>query len=594
MPFFTLKAITNVGVIKPDLLFFLKQHCARIGIDIQVYTYDWPTFLGHLFLNGLYDYDIACLTLVDFAADPGPWIKVYGEEGALNFAGYDTTMDWNEELGNGINEWYLQTGETMMPPESEERVQHYWDWQDYMMDKILPIQPLFVGKSFMAYWSNLQGYNYKEGVLASWGNMSFTGLHTGQNSQDELVVAGEDWQNLNPLFGTGFNDQIAYLILDPAIWFDSQTFVHPHLATDISLINDTHIRIKIREGIKWNSDPDGLFTNEFVDVDDFYFTYYAMKHFSDSKDLYHWIEDIEKVDQHTLDIFVDNNQSTYDVNEPFASFLKYLEVGILPEHYLNQTQLADGQTPDIIDPSWTKFSEQCFGTGLFELDSHVEGVQTTLSVVDDCWYLNPLIDKSDMDFVNRFGDFTGGLNKIRFRTIPNRITQISEFELGKIDLVPISGYLDKIEDYTQNPDFNVQSSFNPNLIYFSYNMRENRNPIGSREPCPNYPSMTIGLAIRKAIAYAIDREEINNVLFRGENVITDYPFYEVLGHWRYPNIIRYNHDLDEARKYMAYANYTYDILIPDTLDPWEITGIVLTSVFIAGVIVFTFFKTKKK
>ncbi|NPE07813.1 MAG: hypothetical protein GNW80_06000 [Asgard group archaeon] len=592
-PFFILKAITNGGGTRPDLLFFLKQHCARIGIDIQIYTFEWPTFLG--MIRGdidNYNFDIFCVNMVGFAGDPD-WSKVYGENGTLNLGGYDTSMDWEEELGTGRNEWYLQTGIELMPPESEERVQHYWAWQQYMMDKILPIQTLFNPNSLMATWSNLQGFDYAEGLLPSWGKMSFTGLHTGQHSQDELIINGKDYDSINPLISWKCNYDISNLILDRAIWYDSQLNVYPHLATDVLLINDTYIRINIREGVKWHSDPDGFFTNEYLDVDDFYFTYYAFKHLSDSSQLFKWIKDVVKVDQYTLDIFIDEDPDTIE-NDNFAPFQKYLEVAILPEHYLNQTQLPDGQTPDTADASWGKFDSDGFGTGLFEFDSHEEGVQTTLSVVSDCWYLDPLVDKSDMDFINRFGDFTGGLNKLRIRNLPFRVAQLAEFEIGKIDMVPVSRLLDKRDEYLQDPNFEIHSRFSNILEYFGYNMRENRDHIGSRDPCPNDPTITIGLAVRKAISYALDVDEINEVLFRGEYLQTNLPFYETLAKWKNPNIIRYDHDLDEARRYMVLANYTSGVQEPDTLEWWEITGIVLTSVFIAGVIVFTFFKTKKK
>ncbi|MCE7745534.1 MAG: hypothetical protein GPJ52_10425 [Candidatus Heimdallarchaeota archaeon] len=591
-PFFTLKAITNGGGIRPDLLFFLKQHCARIGIDIQVYTFDWGTLVGML-LGDIdnYNFDIFCVGLVGFAGDPD-WSKVYGENATLNMGGYHTSMDWEEELGTGRNEWYLQKGIDLMPPESEERVHHYWEWQDYLMDKILPMQPLFNPKSMMATWSNLQGFDYAEGILPSWGRMSFTGLHTGQNNQDELIINGKDYDTINPLRDK-CNYDISNLILVRAIWWDSQLNVHPHLATDVSLINDTHIRISIREGVKWNSDPDGFFTNEYLDVDDFYFTYYAFKHLYHDKQLYKWIKDIVKVDQYTLDIHIDRDPSTIE-NDNFAPFQKYLEVAILPEHYLNQSQLPDGQSPDTADSSWGKFDSDGFGTGLFEFDSHEEGVQTTLSVVNDCWYLDPLVDKSDMDFINRFGDFTGGLNKLRIRVLPARIAQLAEFEIGKIDMVPITSYYDLRDEFLQDPNFEVHSRFSANLLYFGYNMRENRDPIGSREPCADNPTITKGLAVRKAISYALDVEEINNVLFGGEYLITHYPFYETLAKWKNPNIVRYEHNLDTARRFMALAGYTDDTLEPERLNPWEISGKVLISVFIAGVIVFTFFKTKKK
>ena len=66
----------------------------------------------------------------------------------------------------------------MMPPNSQERIQHYWEWENYLMDKILPMQPTFTPKTYMAHWKNLIGYNYSEGILQSWGKMTWDGSGT--------------------------------------------------------------------------------------------------------------------------------------------------------------------------------------------------------------------------------------------------------------------------------------------------------------------------------------------------------------------------------------------------------------------------------
>lgn len=589
--FFRLKAITDSGEtgIRPDILFFLKQHCARIGIHIDVYTYDWPTYLGELVKNGLFNYDICYVSFIGGHGDPD-FTGVYNENGSLNLFGYKTTMDWDEDLGTGINEWYLQTGRTMWPPDSEERIQHYWDWQDYMMREILPVQPTFVPKAQLAAWSNLQGYNYEEGLFVSWGNMSWDGLHTGQNSINEVIVQGNDWQTLNPLF-SGSQSEVYNKILDPVYMTDYDLNFYPHLATEIIVQNDTHIRLKIREDVKWHEDSDGFFPSEYVDVDDFYFSYYAMKNFFEGKQFYFWIEDLRKVDQYTLDIFIDGNPSTPE-NEPFAPFNRYMPIYILPEHYLNQSQLPDGVTPDIHHSSWNKFATDGFGTSLFSLESHVESVQTILSIVPDCWLLDPLVDKTDMDFEQRFGDFSGGLTTLRSRVIPSHITQMTEFELGKIDMVSLGSQLDKRDEYLLDPNFDIHSKFLYSYSFFGYNMRENRPHIGNRTACPGDPDMTIGLAVRKAISYALDRHEINEVLYNGEMKVSDFPIYEEQSTWCNPNIVRYNHDLAEARKLMAKAGY--EELPPGRLNGWEIAGMVLVSVFIAGVIIFTYYKTGKK
>jgi protein-S-isoprenylcysteine O-methyltransferase Ste14 len=87
--------------------------------------------------------------------------------------------------------------------------------------------------------------------------------------------------------------------------------------------------------------------------------------------------------------------------------------------------------------------------------------------------------------------------------------------------------------------------------FFGYNMRENRPVIGDREPALCDPSFTIGLCLRKAISYAMDREEMNNIIHGGEFEIVNHPIYQKHGVWCNPDIIVYNHDLEEAQKYMA-------------------------------------------
>ena len=119
-------------------------------------------------------------------------------------------------------------------------------------------------------------------------------------------------------------------------------------------------------------------------------------------------------------------------------------------------------------------------------------------------------------------------------------------------------------------------------------MRENRPHIGSREPAPGDPSLSIGLAIRKAISYAIDRQEISNVEHSGEYAITDHPIHMKMGIWCNPNIIRYNHDLDKAREYMTIAGFTADS--SDT--PGFSIGVAIFSVFVVSTAVY--FTTKKR
>jgi ABC-type transport system substrate-binding protein len=201
----------------------------------------------------------------------------------------------------------------------------------------------------------------------------------------------------------------------------------------------------------------------------------------------------------------------------------------------------------IIQPTW--------GSDLFEITDFTEGVETVLDVWDDCWMLDAGVDKSNMNFVERFGDYSGGLDTIRMRIITDQQTVFLEFEAGKLDLVGLGNFQDKKNQYLADATKVVQSDLAYFYNWFGFNMRPVRDYIGDTDPTELDPTMNKGLAVRKAIAYALDRVEINDVLHNSENFICDWPIYPKLGIWNNPNIIRYNHDLDKAREYMTRAGY---------------------------------------
>ncbi|NHJ86133.1 MAG: hypothetical protein FK734_11775 [Asgard group archaeon] len=556
-PFFTLVAKTNGGGVRPDYLNFLKQHLARIGINVDVIVQDWPTFVGELV--AFRDFDLCYVALTGGGADPD-FTGVYNENGSLNLFGYDTSMDYDEELGTGINEWYMREGNLIMPPDSEERVQHYWEWEQYLMDKICPLLPTFAPYNYVAQWNELEGYNFTNGIVQSWGKMYWDGTHTGQTNTDEFVINDAAWSDLNPLFQDDTSSsRISNAALDPLIWYDADLSVWPHLAESYTMIDDTHLRVTIRQGIKWADDPDGFFTNEYLDAEDVYFTFYAWAHVSNDQQVFEWIKNMEILDQYTIDIYIDGDPSTPE-DDPYAPFLPSISRNILPEHYLNQTQLADGVTPDITHPSWNKYATNCFGTGLFEIGDFTEGVETSLSLRTDCWWLDETITSDTaLDWVNRFGFDAAwdanGLDTYRIRIIPDAQTALLEFEAGKLDMVGVTPFPERRDQYMDDPRFEIQSDTVFFFGFFGFNMREVREDIGNRDIAPGDPSMTVGLCIRKAICYAVNRVEINDVIHRGEYTITDHPIYQKQGIWCNPNIIRYNHDLDKAREYMTKAGF---------------------------------------
>jgi len=552
--------------------YLLQEQLEKIGINLNLGHFCWIGCIYGGYLFGT-SFDVGYVNL--HSEDPmsalywssrdisgySDFYNIYGENGRGNYVGYRTSMDFDEDLQTGKNEWYLNEYQKIFPYNSTERVQHYWDWQNYLMDEIIPSYPLITHKSNTFYWKELAGYNVTKGLVQSWNDMSWSSLHEGQQNTNELVMIDRFWDDLNPINQSIYDNQgifVNELILEPLVWFESDQTIYPHLATNFSFFNNTHLRIELRENIKWQNDTDNLFTEEYLDSEDVYFTYYVKKYLSEQKNSYQWIKDMKIIDQTTLDIFIDNDPETPE-NEPNADIVYFLDDLILPEHYLNQTQLADGITPDYNHISWEKFNEHCFGTGRFQIESIQSGYQTTFNIFDNCWHLNNThTGNPSLDWSKRFGSSPSSLERLIINSYNYEIEEITAFQNGEADLIKKATWKDSCSTLLESDDYNFQAGNFYSLSMFIFNLRESRGTmINSMEPCPNDPNMTKGLAVRKAISYAMNAKEMNDLAYPNLDIRTYYPIYEKMGMWCNPNIIKYDYSLEKAKNYMRKAGFAF-------------------------------------
>ncbi|NHJ48944.1 MAG: hypothetical protein FK733_14255, partial [Asgard group archaeon] len=426
--FFTLTYKAYASNPYPDYANFVKQHLARIGINVDIVIEDWGAFLDTLL--GTRDFDITNIGFggggADFFGLPG---DAFRENSSLNCFGYDITMDFDEELGTGLNEWYLLQGNLILPPDSEERIQHAWDWADYMQSELLPMKPLFAPLAYNAYWNNLVGYNISEGIRQSWGKMSWDGLHPGQEAANEFIITDSAWSELNPFFySDGPSGTIIGYTLDSLIDIDADLSLWPLIASGWTWENDYTLDFTIRDDVYW---PDyGTFSGEQVTADDVYFTLYCWQEISVRHATWYWLDSFEKLDDMTIRLHIDGDPDTPEA-DPYAATLIDAATWIVPEHWLNQTQEADGITPDITHPSWTDYSTNVWGTDIFEIDDYTEAVETILTVNPDSWHLDTAITSDpDLDYLRRYGDYSGGLDTMIRRIIPDPQTSLLEFEAG--------------------------------------------------------------------------------------------------------------------------------------------------------------------
>ena len=580
-PYFTILSYITWPYLFTEYNALIKEQLAKIGINLEVIYHDTPPDLFDLLL-----WQRGMEYIVVFGLDMEKYnpnlLTFFSENGSFNTFGYHTDMDWDEKLGTGKNQWYIEQLRAVIPPDSDERISLFREWENYQMDTILSVLPLTNSKKYSIYWDNLNRYNFTEGLLQSWGKMSWDGTHLGQNNISEIVTSRTQWNELNPLFQHKYYNNIysnqffSSLSIDPLFWLDSDFSIKPHLAKSYSMINSTHVRISLREGIKWQSDIDGNFTNEYFDAEDVYFTLSMLNHSSTaSSNRISWLKEMEIIDPYTIDLFIDGWSPSLEKKE-HMQFLEGLCKPILPEHYLNQSQ-DELERPDITHPSWEIYSENCFGTGLFDLTSYYTDFETILNVNPDCWWLNSTItDDPFLDWENRFGTFASNITQLRVDIHSNDLEALYFLEEGFIDISP---------DLTKKPKSVIGTTIQEKMSLFTaflgYNLRNVGNHIiGNREPCKNDPSITKGLAVRKAIAYANDKVELNQIVHIKEHYIAYHPFFEARTYWNNPNIIRYNHDLEKAKYYLELAGFSTVISGFDIFDAIQLSFSVLVLILV--------------
>ncbi|MHA1466187.1 MAG: hypothetical protein ACTSQ2_13945, partial [Candidatus Heimdallarchaeaceae archaeon] len=156
---------TNGGGVRPDYGLYIAQYLREIGIEVEVKVEEWTVFVGTLILTR--DFDLGIVGLSGGGSSPDMF-DVYGSEGSLNMFGINKEIPYGNESENMQIE-----GVTIV--DLEQRQQHYYDWQQLMMDKIVPMLPLFAPRSYVATWANTKGYDGRWGIVDSLPYMEYDG-----------------------------------------------------------------------------------------------------------------------------------------------------------------------------------------------------------------------------------------------------------------------------------------------------------------------------------------------------------------------------------------------------------------------------------
>ncbi len=593
------------GGIRPDIALFIAYDLKDIGIEVVVKVEEWSYFPV---IPITHDYDIGIFRLGGGGAYPGAK-AIWMSDGSLNIFGLGPDIPYQNE-----SEEMQMIQETMVDPSARQT--YLYEWQNLVMDKIIPILPLFTEKGYNVVWANTLGYDVRWGLRDSLPYMSYDGYHSGQDNLTEFNFADANWVDLNPLFSADSSSStIASYLFEPILQMNPDFApVKTGLVSDWDQIDETHFQFWMMDDVYWNPSynstardddsiplgdipageymvglKDGLpstGTSHQVTAKDAVFTYltWANSEISDTTHHHDWISDcyVDPVDELSFHIHIDGNPETVEI-EPYADMWAKLTWEVLPEFFLNSTDPTvtyteggvecTGLYADMINtPEWIAYSTSAFGCGPYSLDYRIKNYQTVLKRWDG-WHgrgaitgetgLSPFIDT------------------ITVRIIPDLSAELAEFEAGRLDIADITTFTGERKMMQADQQYLVNSFNDTSMLFMAYNLR--RPFIGGddnfryleQEGKENY---TKACAVRKAINYAIDRDEINQVFYDGESFVSHSVIYPSQPFYYYNDIIKYNYDLDTAIEWLEAAGYYYSL--ETNID----TGaMILTLVLILGI-----------
>ncbi len=323
-------------------------------------------------------------------------------------------------------------------------------------------------------------------LIAVGGLILVIGLLVGQSPDTEIIssqpaVGGVyiealvgQIQRLNPILDV-YNQvdrDIDRLIFSGLIRFDDRGIPVPDLAQWTVTADATLYTITIRENAVWH---DG----EPVTADDVIYTF---SKFQDED--YPGPQDLHDLWKQVNIIRLDDRRVQFQLPEPFAPFLDYLSVGLLPDHLLRGVSATD-----LIDHP---FNLQPIGTGPFRFDRFlVQDEQITgvsLVAFDEYFSQRPYLER------------------VEFRTYIDSTASLTAFLDGEVQGIANVDE-DILPQILASPELNLHTARLPNLgIIFLNTQNPGKEFLANKQ-------------FRQALQFAINRQWIIDKALSGQGLI---------------------------------------------------------------------------
>ncbi len=346
-------------------------------------------------------------------------------------------------------------------------------------------------------------------LLAGCGGSSGGGDQGGSaaapaEAKDSLVFAiRTEPTSMDASLGSG--DRITYLmtgaIFDRLVVYEDDEF-KPGLAESWEISEDgTEYTFKIRQGVKFHHGQD--LTAEDV-------AYSLNERKANDSMNFNAISSIEATDDYTVVMKMEYAFS------PILYLLSQPQVGIMNKEEHMADKEGFGRNPN--------------GTGPFKFEQWISGDSVTLSRNDEYWR-GP-----------------AALKTLTFKIMPQESTQLVALEAGEIDAYFQVSQVNKsiIQD---NPDLEWYEV--PGTICVSLIFNE------GVKPYPNGTEKSIfadNKALREAICYALNKEDINIGATEGSAMVIDTPFPSFVANWP-EDFKAQEYNPEKAKEKLAEAGY---------------------------------------
>ena len=332
-------------------------------------------------------------------------------------------------------------------------------------------------------------------------------------------------QSVNPLLcaPTSVDHDLCSLVFRGLTRVDQSGGVAPDLA-DISVDSQTSYTARIRQDARWE---DGV----NVTSDDVVFTTQLLQDQNFPGD-----PGLKRLWQSVRVNKIDENTVRFELTQPYARFLDFTSVGLLPRHILSGTIAADlGQIPYNLRPK---------GNGAWRV-TDVSTANGRISAVT----LEP----------SPYAPVKPKIARLVIRYYSNAQSMIDAYRTGDLDGMASINPSDAAR-VSALADTVIHTAPQSRFVGLYFNLRNNSGA-----------TFLADKSVRQALMLALDRELIVREALGGRAVLANTPFIQ--GTWAFHSGARvYSRDLGQARQLLRNAGYELRAASTSSAEVWQKDG----------------------